>query len=216
MIIEQPGKKSYLTKIRNVALLPQERVDNVFSPEKGLVKEPWGEGQLLVTTDERIISFSQSQGSQETYIVPVGELQGIVVRSCGTRSSTSLLQGLLLVGGAFGLYVVLSYWLTGRFRGPNIPLVNVDVAPLVILMTILLGGWLLMRYYLAPSHGSATFRGANWSFAFPFTQSVAEDDIYKLVNATFIKRRDARASVEHGERKVGEQNAGQHPRTRDG
>lgn len=199
MLTEKPGKKSYLTKIRNVALLPDERVDNLFSPEKGLVKEPLGEGQLLVTTNERIISFSQHQGSNETYMVPVEELKGIVVRSSGTRSSTSLLQGLLLVGGAFALYVVLSYWLTGQFRGPNIPFINVDAAPVIILVAILSGGWFLMRYYLAPSNGLATFRGTNWSFAFPFSPSVAEDDIYRLANATFITRRHARGSPKSGE-----------------
>jgi len=193
LLIERPHKKSYLTKIRNVPLLPHERVDSVFSPEKGLVDEPWGEGQLLVTTDERILSFSQNQGSKEIYMVPVGELKGIVVRSSGTKSSTSLMQGLLLLGGAVAIYIVLSYWLTARFTGPNIPIINLDVGPLIILLSILLGGWLLMRYYLAPSTGSATFRGTNWSFAFPFSQSVAEDDMYKLVNSTFIARRDSRA-----------------------
>ena len=193
MLIEHPQKKSYLTKIRNVPLLPNERIDNVFSPQKGLVDEPCGEGQLLVTTDERILSFSQDQGSKETYIVPVEELKGVVVRFSGTKSSASIMQRLLLLAGAMAIYIILSYWLTARFTGPNIPIINLDVGPLIILLSILLGGWLLIRYYLSPSTGSATFRGTNWSFAFPFSQDVAEDDIYKLVNSTFLTRRHAHA-----------------------
>ena len=50
---------SYLTHIRDVALLPGERVTHVFSPSAGLSDEPPMEGHLLITTDQRILAFAQ-------------------------------------------------------------------------------------------------------------------------------------------------------------
>ena len=53
--------ESYVTHIRDVALLPMERVSHVFCPETGLTGEPQGTGRMLVTTNQRIMAFSMEQ-----------------------------------------------------------------------------------------------------------------------------------------------------------
>ena len=179
--------ESYLTQIRDVALLSREKIIHVFSPQDGLVDEPTGTGRLLITTNLRILSFSQGEDNNETLLVPVEELKGVVVKN-RMRNSASLLQGLLMMVGGVIIYLVISYWLTGRFNGPNVPVINLDVGPLLVLLALLGIGWIVGKHYFSRESGSVTFQGSNWAFTFPFVGKKAGGEVYQVVNTVFATR----------------------------
>jgi hypothetical protein len=182
------AKDSYITHIRDVALLPGEKVSHVFSPSQGLTEEPPVNGQVLITTNQRILVFSQEDGRDETYLVPVEELKGVVVRS-GDRSYGSLLQGLVLVVGGLFIYLVVSYWLVPRFEGPNVPVINMSVGSIMVFLAILAGVLLIGKYYFVKEASSVTFQGSNWVITFPYQSGQSREQVYRVVNTVLLARR---------------------------
>ena len=180
-----PGKD--VTHIRDIALLPGERVTHVFSPDRGLTDVLPVGGQVLITTDRRILAFSQIDGRNETFLAPLEELKGVSVKT-SARTPISLFQGILLTIGAIFLYLVIAYWLTGRLGGPGIPVINIDVAPFLVLLLILLGVLLASKHYFAKKAGLVTFQGSEWVFAFPYRGDTAGKEIYQVVNSAFSAR----------------------------
>ena len=187
MISGAPEKQSYITHIREVALLSGEKIIQVFRPDLGVTQEPPVRGKVLITTNQRILAFSSDSERNETYLVPVEELKGVAVKT-GDRSYGSLFQGLLLIIGGIFLYLVAAYWLTGRFTGPSIPVINMDTGPLMVLIVVLVGLALIVRYYFGREDGSVIFQGSSWVFAFPYESQRARQDIYQVVNSVFAAR----------------------------
>jgi len=187
LLPEQTSAASYLTRIRGVPLLPQEWVNHSFTPAEGISPEPSATGRLLVTTNQRIISFSQGQKGDETVLVPVDELNGVVVKP-ESRSSGSLVQGLLLLVAGALIYLVSGYWLADRLQGPNIPIINLDVWALVILAALIWGGWLIGRHYFAKELGQVTFQGGNWAFSFPYTGDKPTAEVHQVIRTAFVSR----------------------------
>ena len=138
-------RKSYVTHIREVALLPGERLSHAFSPTLGLIEEPPIDGQILITTNQRIMAFSREDGQDETYLVPVEELKGVVVKS-SSHGSASLFQGLMLVVGALFIYFIVAYWWTGQVSGTNVPILNIDLSSIVVLLAISAGALLIGKH----------------------------------------------------------------------
>ncbi|MEE8465663.1 MAG: hypothetical protein V3S68_04245, partial [Dehalococcoidia bacterium] len=52
--------------IRKVDLLSGETVTHTFCPEEGLVATPPDRGQMLVLTNQRVMSFGNKDGTRET------------------------------------------------------------------------------------------------------------------------------------------------------
>lgn len=180
-----PGKD--VTHLRDIALLPGERVTHVFSPDRGLTEVLPFRGQVLITTDRRILAFSQVDGRNEAFLAPLEELKGVSVKT-SARTAGSLFQGILLTIGAIFLYLVIAYWLTGRLGGPGIPIINIDLAPFLVLLLILLGVLLVGKHYFAKKAGSVTFQGSDWVLAFPYRGNTAGQEIYQVVNSVFAAR----------------------------
>ena len=181
---------SYLTRIRNVGLLSGEKVVSLFSPSEGVIAEPTAAGPLLITTNQRIISFSQDQDDRETMLFPVEELKGITVKN-GSANSLTLWQGLLMIVGGLILYFVVSYWLTKKIDGPSLPLIDIDLGPFVIfiiIIGILAGAWFAWRHYFSPACGLVYLQGSNWGFSFSYQGEQAADEVYQLVNTIFDAR----------------------------
>ena len=187
MINGTPGRQSYITHVREVALLSGERISQVFCPDRGLTQEPPIQGKVLIITNQRILAFSRNDDRNETYLAPVEELKGVAVKT-GDRSYGSLFQGLLLIIGGIFLYLVLAYWLTGQFTGPSVPVLNMDTGPLMVFIMVLIGLILIGRYYFAREDGSVIFQGSSWLFAFPYRSDRARQDIYQVVNSVFAAR----------------------------
>ena len=188
MLNGDPTRKSYVTHIREVALLPGERLSHAFSPTLGLTEEPPVDGQILITTNQRIMAFSREDGRDETYLVPVEELKGVVVKS-SARGSASLLQGLMMVVGALFIYFIVADWWTGQISGTNVPILNIDVSSIVVLLAISAGALLIGKHYFTQETGSVTFQGSNWLFTFPFRSRQVREEVYQLVNTAFVDRR---------------------------
>lgn len=178
---------SYLTQVRNVGLLSDEEVVCLFAPDAGIVSEPTSSGRLLVTTNQRIISFAEGQSDQDTMLIPVEELKGVSVMS-GSRNSLSWTQGLLMIVGGLVVYLAVSYWLTTRFDGPSVPLINIDLAPLLVLLAVLTGGWIAWQHYFASESGAVKFQGSDWSFSLPYPGGTAGDEVYQMINLIFSAR----------------------------
>ena len=174
--------------VRDVALLPGETISHVFTSDLGLTQEPPANGQLLIATSQRLLAFCQDDGRNETYIVPLEDLRSVAVKS-RSRSVASLMQGALLVVGGLFVYVVAAYWLTGRFDGPTIPGLRMDLSSFLVLLVFLAGMVVMGRYYFGSAGGTVTFLGSNWSFAFACRGDRATQEIYQVVNGLFSARR---------------------------
>ena len=179
---------SYITRVRHVAMLPGETLTHIFSPSMGFSQEPPVDGNVLITTSQRILAFSKEEGNDETHIVPVEELSGVVVKT-SSRNSGSLLQGILLVVGGLLVYVIAAYWLAGRVELPNLPVINLDIGAVGVLIAIFAGVMLIWNFYRTSESGSVTFQGTNWVFSFPYESQSAREQVYWMVNTVFVARR---------------------------
>jgi hypothetical protein len=175
------------TQVRDVTLLPGETITCVFSPELGLTQAPPLTGQVLIATNQRVLAFCRNDGRDETFLTPVEDLKGVAVKS-GSRNTISIFQGVGLAVGGILLYLVVAYWMTGQFEGPNVPFINVDVGPLLVLLAALVAGGLMGRHYFSRDDGSVMFQGTNWSFEFPYRGDRASQEIYQVVNSLFAAR----------------------------
>lgn len=182
-----PGPKSYITHVRRVALLSGEGIIQVFCPDLGITQEPPVRGKVLITTNQRILAFSRDDDRNETYLVPIEELKGVAVKTTDLNYS-SMFQGLLLIIGAIFLYLAVAYWLTGRFTGGSVPVLNISAGSLMVLIVVLVGLGLIVRYYFGKEDGSVIFQGSSWVFDFPYQSDRAKQDIYTVVNEVFAAR----------------------------
>lgn len=187
MFIGSNTKEGGPAIMRGVALLPGETIDHVFSPELGLTQDPAADGQLLVVTNQRVVGFCRNEGRDETFLFPVAELQGVAVKG-RSRNVASIIQGVLLAAGGIFLYGAVAYWLTGRFDGPSVPLINIDIGPLLFLVFMLASGVIMGKHYFTKTDGLVTFQGNNWSFSFPYRGEKAGQEIYQVVNSVFAGR----------------------------
>ena len=173
--------------VRNVALLPGETLDHVFSPELGLMQHTSAKGQLLVATNQRVLAFCRNEGRDETYMIPISDLQGVAVKA-RTRTTASVIQGTLLSLGGILLYLAIAYWLTGRVEGSSIPVINMEVAPFLVFLIALIGVGLVAWHYFGTEDGSVTFQGSNWNFAFPYRGHRAGQELQLVVDSIFSAR----------------------------
>ena len=180
--------RSYVTQIRDVALLDGEQVGHVFCPETGLTREPPATGRVLVTTNQRILAFSVDDGGRETFMVPVEELQGVSVKSA-VRTPAALVQGIMLIAGAVLIYLMVSYWLVDRIQIREIPVINMSPGALLLFVAALIGAFLIGKHYFTKEEGAVTFQGGNWTFSFPYKGDDATIEIYQVVNSVFADRR---------------------------
>jgi hypothetical protein len=174
-----------------VGLLPGERVVHLFTSRAGLVAEgaPPETGRLLVSTNRRILSLSAEPRPSQVVVVPVEEVKGVVVKTAGQTGSAFWLQGLMLALAGVVLYLLAAYWLTGKLDGPSVPVINVDLGPLVLLLAIAGGVWYIGKHYFSREESSVTFQGSSWSFNFPYRGAKAEAEIYQVVNGLLASRR---------------------------
>ncbi len=157
---------------------------------------PPAAGRLLVATNQRLLSFPQEPIPSQVVLVPVEEVKGVVVKTSGGGGGPGMwAQGLLLVLAGVVLYLVAGYWLEGkgRFVGPEVPFINVDLGPLMLLLAIAAGVWFMGRRYFTREESTVIFQGGSWSFAFAYRGRKPEEEIYQVVNGLFASRR-SRAS----------------------
>ena len=165
--------------IREIDLGREERVDHLFVPEEGLVDQTPAKGPLLVLTSQRVISFNQVDGHQETTLMPLADLKGSTIKKEG-RSLNSLMQGLFLM-----LVGVLAYFFVGLFVVTS----GSIIIPVAVGAAIIFAGVLsTTRYFFWEPEGAITFiafRGDTWEINFPYRGTKAVEDSSRVVNSFF-------------------------------
>ena len=175
-------------KVREIGLQRGEEVTHIFCPSDGLAAELPAAGEVLVLTNERIIAFCQSDSRRETYLVPTSEMKHAVVKA-GSRNPATLFQGILMVFAGLMAYVIIGYWLASRLDGPTVPVLNMDLGPLIALVIMFAGLGLIAEVYFTKPNGTVTFQAEGLQFSFPFRGEAAVAQVYDVVNAAFASRR---------------------------
>ena len=197
---EEPAERQGpfdVARVREVALASGEEISLVFLPDEGIVESVPRSGQALILTDRRLIAFRGVEGFRDTHMALASEISQCSVRT-GQRNWSAILQGLMImVGGAF-LYLIVGYWLAGQVSGPNVPVLNIDVAPLIALLIILAGLFVLASNYFMRPAGALIFHGDGVEIAFPFRSSLRLEQVYDFVDRTQAAR-TRRSAVDTGD-----------------
>ena len=189
MINQSRPVRNYLSRVRGVRLLPDERVARVFSLEEGLLDEPSSNGQLLIATNQRILFFRDEGSAREATLLPVEELKGIVVDTA-QKGTLSPLRGILTLVGALAFYLLVAYWMAGQLDGPGIPGLNMDFLPFVLLAAVLVGAWLYWRHNVRRAGGKVTIQGSNWNLSFSVLGAERIPDLNDVVECLFNSRQE--------------------------
>ena len=181
-------------RIRGVPLARDEEIVQVFLPDEGLASAVPQSGQAMILTSQRLIAFRGVEGFRDTHYALTSEISQCSVRT-GQRNWAAILQGIVIMAGGGFLYLVVGYWLAGRISGPNIPLLNMDVAPFITLLIILVGLVILLQNYFTWPAGAVIFHGVGVEIAFPFRSSLDLDQVYEFVEKTHTARRRADSGI---------------------
>ena len=180
-----PEEVSETVRIRGVPLVQGEVISTVLLSEEGVTDSLPRTGPALILTNRRVIAFRGVEGFRDTHIAAASGITQCSVRT-GQRNWGAVLQGfLMMVSGAF-LYVVVAYWLAGQISGPNVPVINIDVAPLIALLIILAGLLVLLQNYFTRPAGALVFRGPGLELAFPFRSALDIQQIYDFADQVRI------------------------------
>tara|TARA_B100001167_G_scaffold183143_1_gene141462 strand:+ start:46 stop:465 length:420 start_codon:yes stop_codon:yes gene_type:complete len=111
--------------------------------------------------------FSHGSRQRATILLPIEKLTGQTLTDKDT-SPVSLFQGLMVLTAGVLIYLFCGYWLSDHLNGPNIPLINMDLWALILLASLITGGWLIWRYYFSKEGFQITFKGSGWSYDFEY------------------------------------------------
>ncbi len=172
-------------RIRGIPLARDEEITRILLSNEGLSDTLPPSGQALILTNRRLIAFRGAEGFRDTHMAKTSDIKQFSIRT-GQRNWNAILQGVLMMAGGGLLYLVVSYWLAGQIRGPNIPALNIDVAPLITLLIILAGLLVLLQNYFTRPAGAIVFRGAGLELGFPFHSALDIEQIYEFVDLAQI------------------------------
>ena len=147
-----------------------------------MVAEPPVRGETLALTNRRIIALGQSNARRDLSIMPLSAVRQTSVR-LGGRSGAAIFQGAALAVVGLLLYAIVAYWLAGRVDGPSIPVLNMDLAPFLALVVMLIGLAIAANAYLVKPEGVITIQGPGAQIAFPVRGAEAERQSPLLLNA---------------------------------
>ena len=167
LLSEHLNKPSFIKQIRKVPLLPNEAINCIVSATNGIIKEPEPRGRLLVTTSHRIMLFAHGSRDRTTILLPIEKLTGQTLTEQDS-SPVSLFQGLTVLTSGVLIYLFCGYWLSDHLNGPNIPLINMDLWAVILLASLITGGWLIWRYFFSKEGFQITFKGSGWSYDFEY------------------------------------------------
>ena len=159
--------------VRDLPLLESEKIEEQFVPYEGLVSDTPEKGQLLVLTNQRVISFIENNGHKEMFLAPLAELKGVSVKG-NTRGLKSLFQGFIMI-----LVGILSYFIIGYI------LEGVSIAVALGAAVSFVGVLFIARHFVWEEEGSVAFQGASWELRFAYKSNRASYDVYKLINRFF-------------------------------
>ena len=161
------SQPSFIKQIRKVPLLHNEAISCIVSATNGIIREPEPNGRLLVTTNRRIMLFSHGSRERTTILLPIEKLTGHSLTE-KDNSPVSLFQGLMVLTAGVLIYLFCGYWLSDHLDGPSIPLINMDLWAVILLASLITGGYLIWKYYFSKEGFQITFKGIGWSYDFEY------------------------------------------------
>lgn len=166
----------YENRIRQVHLLGDEKVVQLFTPNKGIIEhtsvDEIGDDELLVLTDQRLITFTRTEGSREVRAVHLSKVEGISVKD-DTRNPKPLYQGLSIILIGVLVYLVLGTFSTGGWTAGFLGGI------IGILGLIYIGQFLAWE-----QGGEITFHGGSWKTIFPYT-NMSESQVQTAIHKYF-------------------------------
>ena len=160
-------------RIRQIPLLAEEVVVELFVPDDGIVDHPPDEGSLLSLTNKRLIAFVDVEGKKETRITSLEKVDGVSVKA-HSRNPKPLYQGLSL-----GLVGVLVYLVLGTFGD------GVTVAAFLGGAIGFLGLLFIARYLTWEQGGELTFQVGAWELTFPYSSNRVVPEAYQVIHRYF-------------------------------
>ena len=153
--------------VRGLPLLTGETVEELFTPGSGLVQDSRGKDALLVLTNQRIISFVESEGVRETLLASLAELKGVSVKA-HSHGLKHISQGAMLILGGILAYLIVGYILDG-----------VAIALALGLTIVFVGLLFIAKHFLWEEEGTITFQGGVWERSQPDRGNKNPVDVYK-------------------------------------
>lgn len=174
---------SYLSHVRGVALLPDERVVAILNTERGLIAEPSAAGRLLVATDHRLINAFDSGRIHTTDMYALTSVSQVSLRE-EARRGLSWMHWASLIAVGLIVYLLLAYWLVERLPDVIIPVINLHAFALVIMALVVLAGWLFWRGLTQTGGRRLQISGVNWTLE---TECDAEyQDLQEFANRLLL------------------------------
>lgn len=171
--------QSWLTGIRGVHLLDDERVVGLLDGSSGLVEVPTRHGPLLALTDKRVISLIEAEDRRETHVASIEKVQGVSIRA-HQRPQKPLVQGTVLI-----LAGILVYLLVGTFS-TGIPVnAGITIGALLGGAVALLGLLYIARYLLWEKGGELIFQTGGLELTFLYNSPEAALAVQQLLLRLF-------------------------------
>ncbi len=164
---------SYLTHVRGIELLPNERIRCILDVAAGLTGEPTGTGQLLVATNVRLVNLPGDRPSGSTQMYAMPTVAGVTVLDEPGRKFSWKQWAIWAVAGTL-LYLALSYWLVDRLPDIVIPVINMHPVALALIILLLLIGWLIWRSSVSPGGRKLLISGFGWTMEVACTADMAD------------------------------------------
>ena len=179
MLFRKEPVTTSANSVRGLPLLPGERIEEQFVGDGGLVANTPQKGQLLILTNQRVISFVQSDGHREMFLAPLKELTGVSVKA-NTRGFRDLVQGLVLMVIGILAYFILGYILEG-----------ITIALALGAAIVFVGVLFLGKHLFWEEEGSITFHVGRWDLIFPYKNNRASADVHRLIDRFFLLKLDS-------------------------
>ena len=166
-------RKSYLSRVRGVELLPEEEVRAILDANAGMVGEPPADGAALIATNARLIYMAAEAQGQATEMFAMDTVCAARITD-ERRRGLSWGQWVMLAAVGAVIYLALGYWLADRLPVPMIPVINMNPAALGLLVLVLfIGGW-IWRGTARSAVRKIRVTGTNWTAETPVKAPTAD------------------------------------------
>ncbi len=178
--LDQPvGPPISVRHVRWLPLTEREMVLQRFSSEHGVVDSIPPNGDILVFTNRRIISFIESGERKEVSVAPLDDVTSASVKY-GVRTNRDMYQGPILI--ILALFVFLTSYVLHQEL-----LAYVLAGGLAVI-----GALLTLRHVLWEEEGEIQFQGAGVKVSCTFRGRRAGGDVRLMVNRFFELKQPGR------------------------
>ena len=156
--------------------MPDESIEQLFSPEHGRISVPLEKNDLFVLTNQRIIYFSNKDGNRKVTMIDVKDLKGATLRTQG-RNLKYLYNGIFVIVAGLLTYFLVGYAIDGTL--------GVIAATLASLSILLVGVFTTLRYLLWVEESHIDFHNVGGDITLRSNNPRANRDSHTLIEKAF-------------------------------